>query len=112
MSRIKGIEVILINQVEDGRDGFDHPVMTETRISVQDVLVSPLSVTEMADTLNLTGKKAVYQMAIPKGDTNTWKDQKVEFFGQVWQVIGYPKRGIEKNIPLKWHEIWQVAAYE
>lgn len=109
---IKGITVILVNKVENGRDAFNHPTYSEEEILVENVLVAPASTTEMVDMMNLTGKKAVYNIAIPKGDNHAWKDQKVKFFGQIWQVIGFPQRGIDENIPLEWNEKWLVAAYE
>ncbi len=111
MGRIKGITVTLINEIEVGKDGFYHPIYKEKRVLVENVLVSPATITEINDMQNLIGKKAVYQLAIPKGDTNIWKDQKVEFFGQTWKVIGFPKKGISENIPLDWNEIWMVADY-
>lgn len=109
---IKGITVILINKAENGRDAFNHPIYEEKEMPVENVLVAPASTTEMVDMLNLTGKKAVYNIAIPKGDNHVWKDQKVKFFGQIWQVIGFPQRGIDENIPLEWNEKWLVTAYE
>lgn len=112
MGRIKGITVTLLNNIQSGIDAFGHPMYTEKKVIVKNVLISPLSSTEIADALNLTGKKAVYNIAIPKGDMNIWKDQKVEFFGHTWQVIGFPKRGIADNIPLEWNDIWMVADYE
>jgi hypothetical protein len=63
------------------------------------------------DTLNLTGKKAVYTIAIPKGDEHVWEDNKVEFFGETWKVIGLPQQGIEHNIPLEWNQKWMVERY-
>lgn len=104
--------VTLINKIQTGNDPFGHPIYAERRTSVNNVLVSPISSAEILDALNLTGKKVVYNLAVPKGDKNTWKDQKVEFFGRTWQVVGFPKRGIDENIPLDWNEIWMVANYE
>lgn len=112
MGRIEGMTVTLVNKIQTGTDPFGHPTYTEKRVFVKNVLVSPLSSTEVADALNLTGKKVVYNIAIPKGDANKWKDQKVEFFGHTWQVVGFPRRGIEEKIPLEWNEIWMVADYE
>lgn len=112
MAKIKGIAITLITKEETGRDGFDHPIYTERKETVENVLVSPVTATEVVDTLDFEGKKAIYNIAIPKGDQHTWKDQIVEFFEDRWQVIGFPKRGIEENIPLDWNEIWQVAKYE
>ena len=112
MAKIKGITVTLINKIEAGRDGFDRPVYSEKCTDVENVLVAPATIAEITDMMNLTGKKAVYNIAIPKGDEHVWEDQKVEFFGSVWQVVGFPKRGIDANIPLDWNDIWMVAKYE
>lgn len=112
MAKLKGITVILINKVETEKDGFNHPIYEEEQIKVENVLVSPVSTAEQVEMLNLTGKKAVYSLAIPKGDTHVWKNQKVSFFGTTWQVIGFPQRGIDENIPLDWNEKWMVAQYE
>lgn len=112
MANIKGITITLITKEEAGRDGFDHPIYVEKEETVENVLVSPVTATEAIDALDFEGKKAIYNIAIPKGDQHTWKDQIVEFFGDRWQVIGFPKRGIEENIPLDWNDIWQVAKYE
>lgn len=112
MAMIKGITVELINKIEVGKDEFNHPIYREETTEVENVLVCPASASEIVDAMNLTGKKAVYNLAIPKGDNHVWKDQKVEFFGDTWQVIGFPQRGIEENIPLDWNEKWMVARYE
>lgn len=113
MAAIKGITVTLYEKEEIGRDAFNHPIYSEGEpVEVENVLVAPASTTEIIDTLNLTGKKAVYNIAIPKGDAHTWKDNKVEFFGSMWRVIGFPQRGIEENIPLDWNEKWMVEKYE
>lgn len=112
MARIKGITVYLINLVETGRDPFNAPIFEEVRVPVENVLVSPMSnqvdVTSMEQ---LYGKRAVYQLAIPKGDTHTWQDQVVEFFGERWRVFGFPQTGIEENIPLDWNTKWMVERY-
>lgn len=112
MAKIKGIAITIITKEETGRDGFDHPIYTEKKETVENVLVYPVTATESVDAFDFEGKKGIYNVAIPKGDQHTWKDQIVEFFGDRWQVIGFPKHGIEENIPLDWNEIWQVAKYE
>lgn len=110
--KIKGITVTLISKVECGRDAFNHPIYSEKEIEVKDVLVAPASIQEVTEMVNMTGKKAIYNMAIPKGDTHVWKDQKVRFFGEIWQVIGFPQEGNEENIPLDWNKKFMVAKYE
>lgn len=109
---IKGMPVKLYERILSGTDEFDHPVYAETPVMVENVLVAPVSTQEILDTLNLTGKKAVYNIAIPKGDSHTWQDCRVDFFGQSWRVIGLPQQGIDENIPGSWNQKWMVERYE
>lgn len=108
---IKGIPITLHEVTQTGVDGFNRPIYTETPVTVNDVLVAPLSDEEILETQNLTGKKAVYQMAIPKGDTHDWENRRVSFFGKDWRVIGHPTEGIEANIPLRWNKKVKVESY-
>ena len=101
---MRGIDIVLCKQVLSGYDPFNKPVYVENRETVENVLVSPTEASEILDTLNLTGRKAVYTMAIPKGDCNEWEEQIVEFFGERWKVIGIPTEGIETLIPLDWNK--------
>ena len=109
---IKGITVTLYNKTLDSTDGFGDPVYTETAVNVDDVLVYPASSTEILETTNLYGKKAVYTLAIPKGDTHEWEDKRVSFFGKEWHTFGIPTQGIEENIPLRWNMKVMVERYE
>lgn len=109
---LKGQTIQLIEKTQTGVDGFDRPTYQETEISVENVLIAPLSDTEVLDTLNLTGKKAVYHLAIPKGDTHTWENRKVRFFGETWRVIGKPTKGIDDLIPLDWNLKVKVESIE
>lgn len=112
MGMLRGITVTLYEKTQTGTDAFNRPVYTETAVSVNNVLVSPTSTSETLDTVNLTGKKAVYTLAIPKGDTHDWKDKKVEFFGETFKTFGEPLKGIEAMIPLDWNTKVQVERYE
>ena len=109
---INGITVTLYTKTKTGTDGFGDPVYTETAVEVDDVLVYPSTGTEILETVNLYGKKAVYTMAIPKGDTHDWEDQIVEFFGHRFRTFGIPVQGIEANIPLSWHKKVRCERYE
>lgn len=101
--KIKGITVKLYNQIPQGPDDFGNETYQETEVDVENVLVSPASSDDVISSLNLYGKKAVYTLAIPKGNTNIWEDQIVEFFGQKYRVYGFIVQGIEDNIPLEWN---------
>lgn len=110
---MKGITITLYNRTQTGTDALNHPVYTETAVSVDNVLVAPMSTTEATETYNLTGRKAVYQLAIPKTDTNEWTaGKKVSFFGEIWRIIALPEEGIEKLIPLSWNKKVKVERYE
>ena len=112
MSKIRGITVTLYTETSTEKDAFNRPIVTETAVDVSNVLVYPTSSTETLDTLNLTGRKAVYTLAIPKGDTHDWKNKKVEFFGEIFRTFGEPIKGIDGLIPLDWNTKVMVERYE
>lgn len=109
---IKGITVNLIHQKQNGSDAFGAPVYEDEIIQVDNVLVAPSSSDDIVDSTNLYGKKAIYNLAIPKEDTNIWEDQYVEFFGKRWHVFGFTTQGIESMIPLSWNKKAMVELYE
>lgn len=109
---IRGIIVKLYERTYGDPDEFNHPTFTETEVDVANVLVAPATAQEVLDTTNLYGKKAVYTMAIPKGDTHNWKDCRVSFFGEDFHVFGEPLEGIECDIPLAWNKKVTVERYE
>ena len=113
MSRITGITVTLYNRTRTGTDPLNKPIYTEVGESVDNVIIAPMSSTEALETYNLTGRKAVYQLGIPKGDNHDWTaGKKVRFFDADWRIIGIPQGGIEIMIPLSWNKKVQVERYE
>ena len=104
MRMINGETVMLTVRSQTGVDDFHRPVYSETQVAVDNVLIAPVSGEEFLDTLNLTGKRAVYQLAIPKCDTNAWDNATVVFWGQTWRCIGAPTEGMEGLIPLDWNK--------
>lgn len=111
-TRLHGITITLYNKTESGVDAFNVPTYTETAVSVDNVIVGQPTSQEIIDTLNLTGKKAVYTLGIPKGDDHVWTDRKVSFFGQTFRTISKPIQGIEDMIPLDWNKKIMVEQYE
>ena len=104
MGLIKGITIKLYEKTQTGTDGFNHPIYKETPVDIENVLVAPASTDDILAQNNLSGKEAVYSLAIPKGDTHDWENRTVEFFGKKWETIGVPLEGIEKLIPLGWNK--------
>lgn len=112
MTKIKGITVILIDKVEIDKDPFGQPIYEDREIPVENVLVAPTSTDDVTNQLNLTGKKAVYTLGIPKGDKHNWENKEVKFFDQKWKVFGKGIQGMEDLIPLDWNKKVMVEAYE
>lgn len=112
MGKIKGISIVLVDKIKTGNDPFGNPIFKDVEITVDNVLISPTSSDDVVNQLSLTGRKAVYTLAIPKGDTHNWENKEVSFFNQRWRVFGIPLEGIEEIIPLDWNKKVMVERYE
>lgn len=112
MTMIKGITVTLYEEVQTGTDGFGAPVYKETPVEVENVLVAPASSEDQVTELDLYGKRSVYTLAIPKGDTHNWENKKVEFFGKIFRTFDDPIEGMEHRIPLDWNRKVKVERNE
>lgn len=107
-----GKTIILYDEIEKGKDEFGEPIVENTPIEVSNVLIAPTSTEDVTNTVNLTGRRAVYTLAIPKSDTHDWENKKVRFFGKDWRTIGIPQEGIQSLIPLCWNKKVMVERYE
>lgn len=112
MAKIHGIQITLIDKQVVSVDPFGTPVVKNVEILVDNVLVSPTTTDDVTNRLSLTGKKAVYTLAIPKGDLHDWENKEVIFFGQKWRTVGFATEGIESMIPLEWNKKVMVERYE
>jgi hypothetical protein len=113
---LHGITVSLQSVTQTGTDSFGMPEETETWTDIPDVLVGQPTDAEQAEALDFFGKRAVYSLGIPKGDTHDWVDKKVEWtdaYGNTFTVktFGYPVTGIEANVPGQWHMKVKCEAY-
>ena len=113
MALLKGIHVVLITKTVIGKDGFNRDITEDVRETVENVLVAPVSQTDVAviNELAMNGKKAVYQLAIPKGDTHNWEDAEIEFFGERWRSVGMTTQGLEHLIPLAKTDICSATLF-
>lgn len=109
---IKGMTVKLWTKTRTGTDSLNQPIYVWESEEVHDVLVAQPSPQEQLDALNLTGRSIEYILGIPKGDNHHWENERVEFFGQMFQIVGIPERGIEENVPGKWHLKVKCERYE
>ncbi|MBS4769661.1 hypothetical protein KG090_00600 [Carnobacteriaceae bacterium zg-ZUI240] len=110
--KIKGIPVTLIHKKIVSHDPFGHPIYETEEIAVENVLVTPTSTDDVINQQNLLGRKAVYTLAIPKGDNNSWENCEVIFFGKKWRTFGDVIQGIDTLIPLEWNKKVMVERYE
>ena len=109
---MKGITVTLYEVTQSGTNAFNEPVFTETPVEVANVLVAPASENEILSATNLYGRKVVYTLGIPKGDTHDWENRKVSFFGETFRTFGIPTEGIEHLVPTAWNKKVMVERYE
>lgn len=109
---LKGITVTLYETREIGTDEFNKPILQEVPVQVNNVLVSPTSSSEIVNNIDIEGKKAIYTLAIPKGDTHDWVNKKVSFLGCEFKTFGFPIMGIESLIPLDWNMKVMAAKYD
>lgn len=112
MGMIKGVTVKLYQQTQTGVDAFNAPVYEESIVDVDNVLISPVLADDVINSMTLYGKKAVYELSIPKGDSHVWEGCFVEFFGKKFRVFGAEKEYIESMVPLEWNKKVQVERYE
>lgn len=108
---IQGITVTLYSTAVASTDDFNRPTFTETPVQVKNVLVTPASAEAVINELSISGKRLVYELCIPKGDTNDWEDKKVAFFGRTWKTFGPVEEWIESMVPLAWNRKVKVEVY-
>ena len=110
MAKIRGTSVTLYTETQTGTDPFGNPIVTETKVTVDNVLIGDPSADDITSSVELYGKEIKYMLAIPKGDTNDWTNRRVDWtdaYGKTHELMtfGIPITGIEGNIPpqLPWH---------
>ena len=112
MGLIKGIPITLWTKTSSENDPFGAPIWVEKAETVNNVLIKPVSEEDKTAELDLTGKKIVYELSIPKGDTNEWTDRKVTFYGEDFHTVGIPTELISFMVPLDWNKKIKVERYE
>ena len=111
VTMIAGIPIKVYQTYQTGTDEFNAPIYQESPVLVENVLVMPSSPESIVADLQLYGKRAEYELCIPKGNTLDWCDKRVEFFGKTWKTFGFPQEWIEENVPLDWNRKVKVERY-
>lgn len=102
----------LYERTPAGVDEFNRQQYDEAPVTVENVLIGEPTTEERVSTLDITGRRVAYVLAIPKGDAHAWENCRVDFFGEHFRVIGMPTQGIEANIPLSWNKKVRVERIE
>ena len=113
---LKGTPVILYEKTPAGKDAANRDVFEETPVYVENVLVGPAEMRDAMDMLNLTGKRIVYTLGIPKGDMHDWEDSRIEILPPfpcpgIYHSVGPVTAGIDELVPGAWNKRIQVEHY-
>lgn len=108
---IKGMTVQYIVQNQIGTDPFGAPIYSETAEDVNDVLVGQPTTDDVTTTVSLYDKRVELVLGIPRTDTHEWVDAVVQIRGERYRTIGYPMRGVDENVPLRWNRNVKVERY-
>lgn len=106
---MRGMTVTLYQETATSNtDAFGVPIVTETPVTVDNVLIGEVTTDAITDNTSLYTKVIRYTLGIPKGDTHDWTNKKVEWtdaYGITHhcKTFGFPETGVETNIPTPWH---------
>lgn len=115
MIRIKGIPVEVEVRTRAGTDALNAPVYAARWEVVENVLVGQPTSAANATETDLPGRAETLELAIPKGDAHVWTDTRVRLpapWSGVYRTVGFPKYGIEENVPLCWNAKVTVERYD
>ncbi len=112
MARIRGIAITLYEKTFTGYNSFGEAMYSESPVTVDNVLVAPVTSDDIVNDFTLSGSKVVYQLGIPKGDTHEWRNVDVKFFGERFHTYGKPTEGIDALVPGSWNKKVYVERYE
>lgn len=110
-SLIRGTTVTLYEKTVTGTDSFNAPVYTETPVTVENVLISPVSSEDLTGEEQLKGRKELCELSIPKKNMNHWENSRVEFRGQKWHTVGFVQQLMPENTPLDWDRKVRAERY-
>lgn len=116
MGLLRGKTIQLYTRDDSKVDAFGVPAGTYTVENVGNVLIGNPSETDISETIQLYGRKAVYTLAIPADDKHDWADRVVGFFGKYWHTIGEPVQydpGVLSLLPsaVPWNKKVRVESY-
>lgn len=114
MIQIKGVPVEVEVRTRAGTDALNAPVYETRWETVENVLVGQPASAANPTSTDLPGRAETLELAIPKGDRHVWTDTRVRIpppWSGVYRTVGFPKYGVEENVPLIWNAKVTVERY-
>ena len=109
---IIGETVVLIEKTVTGQNAIGEDIVEPVETEVKNVLIGTPSTDAVVEDLNIYGKRLLFVLGIPKGDTHNWKDAEIHIRGQKFRSYGFPLTQTEENVPGPWNTQVKVEAYE
>lgn len=109
---IEGISITLYTETVTGYDDFNREIVETKAVTIDNVVVGQPSSEDITSEINVSGKRAVYNLAIPKDDKNDWTNKVVEFYGKKWRTIGVPTQFMDGYMGPSWPWNKQIKVEE
>lgn len=109
---IRGTQVTVIFKTADSVDDMNMPVYSESRETVEDVLVGPSSTDDTPGGQRQAGDRTEIALYFPKTFTRSLRGCEVEAVGKTWRVLGNPQPYMDVNTPTRWNRKAIVALVE
>lgn len=109
---IEGISITLYTETVTGYDDFNREIVETKAVTVDNVVIGQPSSEDITSEINVSGKRAVYNLAIPKDDQNDWTNKVVEFYGKKWRTIGVPTQFMDGYMGESWPWNKQIKVEE
>lgn len=109
-SVIRGETVVVLREVEIGRDPFDAPIVDWVDELVPDVLVAPGARGDVVDSNRPDGVEVQWTLHFPKTFKGSLRGAEVSVRGQApCPVIGDPQPYTDENTPTRWNRPVEVS---
>lgn len=100
---IQGRQITLHRPQKSGTDAFNAEVIEWEDEVIDDVLIEPLSTSDLSDTLRPNGDSVTAKLHLPKTYTKDTRGCECSFGGARYKVKGAPIAYQVENTPTRWN---------
>lgn len=109
---IHGETVIVGFPEEKGRDSLNNPIIEWEDVEVSNVLVCPVTQSDMSEADRPNAVRVVYNLHFPKTFTGSLRGCKVNVRGEWLGVVGDPRPYTDANVPGSWNMPVEVGVFD